>query len=316
MPRFLKRMSAPIAFGVLVLLAIVSMVGDRSAGRDADRSNLSWWQGILLEIAIPIQKTLAAPVDAFGNAWQSYVDLVGVREDNSVLQARIAELEEENLQFREALVASRNLEKIAAMRDDFETPMLPSEIVGLDVTPWFRSVLVDRGRAHGVLAGQPVITAKGVVGLVTRTSPHAAKTMLVLDRQSRIDSVVQRSRGRGVVHGLGTDQLEFEIVARGADVQLGDVLITSGLDGVYPKGLRIGEVVEVRDPGGSLMQIAILKPAVDFGRLEQVFVLLRRGPSMDLLYGPNTPTQLDRSPAASARADAQPGEAVAEVPAS
>jgi rod shape-determining protein MreC len=175
--------------------------------------------------------------------------------------------------------------------------MLPSEIVGLDVTPWFRSVLVDRGSDHGVQAGQPVITAKGVVGLVTRTSRHAAKTMLVLDRQSRIGAVVQRSRARGVVRGRGTNQLEFEIVARGADVEVGDVVITSGMGGVYPKGLRIGEVVEVPDPGGSLMQTVLLEPAVDFGRLEQVFVLLRRGRSMDLLYGPDTPEALEHEAA-------------------
>ncbi len=311
-------MSAPIAFGALILLAIVSMVGDRQPEPGADGADLTWWQGILLEVAIPIQKALAAPADAFGNTWRSYVDLVGVRADNEQLNARIAELEEENLQYREALVASRHLERIASMRDDFETPMLPAEVVGLDVTPWFRSVLIDRGHEHGVLAGQPVITAKGVVGLVTRTSPHAAKTMLVLDRQSRIDAVVQRSRARGVVHGRGTNQLMFEIVARGADVEVGDVLITSGMAGVYPKGLRIGEVVEIKDPGGSLMQAVLIEPAVDFGRLEQTFVLLRRGPTMALLYGTNTPEGLERDSAKDRKAHeaARASEAGADRPAS
>jgi rod shape-determining protein MreC len=135
-----------------------------------------------------------------------------------------------------------------------------------------------------VRAGNPVITAEGVVGLVTATSRHAAKTMLLLDRQSAIDGIVQRSRARGIVRGRGTDQLAFEFVVRGGDVKIGDIVITSGLGGVYPKGLRIGEVEELLDPGGGLLQTATLRPAVDFGRLEQVFVMMRRGPTMDLLY--------------------------------
>jgi rod shape-determining protein MreC len=298
MPEFLRRASAPIAFGALILLATVSMVTDRNALRAIDGRDLPWWQGLLLEIAIPVQNAVAAPVDAARNAWQGYVDLLDIREENSQLREALSRLEEENLQYREALVASGHLERIAAMRDDFGAPMLPSEIVGVDVSPWFRSVLVDRGADHGVRSGNPVITDAGVVGLVTRTSPHAAKTMLLLDRQSTIDSVIQRSRTRGIIHGRGIDlpQLEFEV--RGSDVQVGDILITSGLGGVYPKGLRLGEVVTLDDPGGSLMQIATIEPSVDFATLEQVFIMLRRGPIMDLLYGSNTPEGLEHPPAA------------------
>jgi rod shape-determining protein MreC len=284
MPDFLKRMSVPIVFGTLALLAVVAMVSDRRTLAEGGR-NLPWWQGVLFDLAAPLQDLIASPVDEARGLWASYVDLLGVREENERMRRRVADLEEENLQYREALVASGHLQQIAAMRDDFEIPMLPSEVVGLDVVPWFRSVLVDRGGVHGVQAGNPVITAEGVVGLVTATSSRAAKTMLLLDRQSAIDGIVQRSRARGMVRGRGTDELEFEFVVRGGDVRAGDGVITSGLGGVYPKGLRIGEVVEVADPGGRLLQTASLRPAVDFGRLEQVFVMLRRGPTMDLLYG-------------------------------
>jgi rod shape-determining protein MreC len=225
-------------------------------------------------------------VHLFRDGWSSYVALIRVREENDRLRAQIAALREENLQFREALVASERLQRIIAMRDDFETPMLPSEVVGQDVSPWFRSLLLDRGRAHEVRSGMPVITDQGVVGLVTATSEHAGKTMLLLDRQSAIDGIVQRSRARGIVHGTGTDRLEFEFVIRGADVRPGDVVITSGLGGVYPKGLRIGEVIGVSEVGEvDLLQTATLRAAVDVGRIEQVFVMLWRGPTMDLLYG-------------------------------
>ena len=283
MPDLLKRIGAPVLFGLLALVAVITMVSDRRSLAEGGR-DLPWWQAVMLEVAVPVQDVVAAPVDGVRGMWAEYGALRGVREENQRLRSRLAELEEANLQYREALVASGHLQQIAAMRDDFEIPMLPTEVVGLDVMPWFRSVLVDRGGAHGVRAGNPVITAEGVVGLVTATSRHAAKTMLLLDRQSAIDGIVQRTRARGIVRGRGTDQLAFEFVVRGGDVEVGDIVITSGLGGVYPKGLRIGEVEELLDPGGGLLQTATLRSAVDFGRLEQVFVMLRRGPTMDLLY--------------------------------
>ncbi len=296
MPDLLKRIGAPLTFGVLALLAVVTMVSDRRSLAEGGR-DLPWWQAVMLEIAVPIQDVVAAPVDGLRGVYRDYVSLLEVRQDNERLRVRVAELEEANLQYREALVASGHLQQIASMRDEFEIPMLPTEVVALDVKPWFRSVLVDRGASHGVRAGNPVITAEGVVGLVTATSRHAAKTMLLLDRQSAIDGIVQRSRARGIVRGRGTNQLEFEFVVRGGDVMVGDVVITSGLGGVYPKGLRIGEIVELSDPAGGLLQTASLRPAVDFGRLEQVFLMMRRGPTMDLLYGENDgPVESARAP--------------------
>ena len=283
MPDLLKRIGAPVLFGLLALLAVVTMVSDRRSLAEGGR-DLPWWQAVMLEVAVPVQDLVAAPVDWIREMWGDYVALRDVREENERLRSRLAELAEDNLQYREALVASGHLQQVASMRDDFEIPMLPAEVVGLDVMPWFRSILVDRGRAHGVRAGNPVITAEGVVGLVTATSRHAAKTMLLLGRQSAIDGIVQRSRARGIVRGRGTDLLAFEFVVRGGDVKVGDIVITSGLGGVYPKGLRIGEVEELLDPAGGLRQTATLRPAVDFGRLEQIFVMMRRGPTMDLLY--------------------------------
>jgi rod shape-determining protein MreC len=227
---------------------------------------------------------VAMPVDFARDAWIRYLALIGVEEENARLRERLEELEEDNLQLREALVASGRLGRIAEMRDDFEIPMLPSELVGGDVSPWFRSVLFDRGRRHGVRSGMPVISDQGLVGLVSAASRNAAKTMLLLDRQSAVDGTVQRSRARGIVRGRGTEDLEFEFVVRGGDVRVGDMVITSGLGGVYPKGLRIGEITAVSDAGSRLLQTATLAPAVDFGRLEQVFVMLRRGATLELLY--------------------------------
>jgi rod shape-determining protein MreC len=311
MPDLLKRVAAPLIVAFCILLTIVSMVVDRRTPQ-AERESLPWWQAIVLEVTAPIERVLSAPIDGARDFYAEYVDLLGVRAENRRLRRRIAEIESENLQFREALVSSGHLARVASMRDEIEIPMLPAEVVGLDVAPWFRSVLVDRGAQHGVQPGHPVITHEGVVGIVTATSAHAAKTMLLLDRQSAVDALVQRSRARGVVRGTGRDRLEFEFVVRTADVVVGDEVVTSGLGGIFPKGLRLGRVAELRDAGGRLTQIAVLEPAVDLGRLEQVFVMLRRGPIMDLLYRPNraeedlpgpvVPDELEKAPALTADA--------------
>jgi rod shape-determining protein MreC len=206
-----------------------------------------------------------------------------VRSENDRLRERLASLEEENLQIREALVQSGYLDQIAAMRSDFASPMLPSQVVGQDASAWFRSVLLDRGRSHGVLSGMPVVTDAGLAGLVTDTSRRASRAMLLTDHQSSVDGIVQRSRALGIVRGRRDGNLEFEFAVRGSGVRVGDVVITSGLGGAYPKGLRIGEIVEVGEPG-NLLQTALVAPVVEFGRLEAVFILLWRAPTRDLLY--------------------------------
>ncbi len=283
MIEFRSRVPVSVLVVGLVAVALVAMVVDRRAFVGGDRE-LSWIPGAVLDLAAPVQKMIALPVGVVRDAWSHYVSLVDVEQENIELRGALARLEEENLQLREALVASGRLERIAEMREQYEIPMLPTELVGVDSSPWFRSVLVDRGRERGVVAGMPLISEQGLVGLVTATSSSAAKAMLILDRQSAIDAVVQRSRSRGVLRGRGTDELELEYVARGGDVEVGDLVMTSGLGGVYPKGLRIGEVVEVTEPGPRLIGTATVRPAVDFGRLEQVFVMLRRGPTLELLY--------------------------------
>lgn len=277
-------MAAPLVLAGFLLLALVAMISDRGSRRSG-AGEMPWWEGFFVDSMALGHKVVSAPVDGVGSVWNGYVDLVGVREQNAQLKTRVSDLEEELLQYREALVTSGHLQRIAEMRKDHELPMLPSEVVGFDSGPVFRSVLLDRGGQDGVDSGQPVITDDGVVGLVTATSGNSARAMLVLDSQSAIDAFVQRSRVRGIVRGRGTGSLEFDFAARGADVEVGDLVLTSGLGGVYPKGLRLGTIEEAREAEGRLFRKAVLRPAVDFGRLEQVFVMLWRAPSMDLLYG-------------------------------
>ncbi len=280
---FLRRIRLPLLFAGLLLLTLVLMLADRE-GPTGDDTAASAVPNSIFEVAAPLQKALASPVEWLGETWANYFALVDLRERNELLESRVAELEEENLQFREALVAGGHLDAIARMREGFEVPLLPAQVVGQDVSSWFHAILLDRGRGADVLSGMPVVSDRGLVGVVTATSFTAARAMLLLDRRSAADAIVQRSRARGIVRGTGTGEIEFVFMVRGDDVVPGDVVITSGVGGVYPKGVRIGEVTEVSTDRAELLHKAKVVPSVDFGHLEQVFVMLRRAPTMDLLY--------------------------------
>ena len=278
-----NRIRLSLLVALLLAVATVSMVVDRRALRSGGRE-LPTWLGPVLDVAVPVQRIVTWPVELVRRGWLRYAALLHVRDENAFLRGELFRTQEENIQLREALIAGGRLQRIAEMRAGFEVPMLPAELVGSDVSPFFRAVLLDRGREEGVRAGMPVVSEQGLVGLVVATSSSAAKVMLLLDPQTSIDGTVQRSRTRGIVRGSGDEVLRFEFVAREGDVQVGDAILTSGLGGVFSKGLLIGEVTEISEPGAQLMRTATLRPAVDFARLEQAFVLLRRGPTLELLY--------------------------------
>jgi rod shape-determining protein MreC len=281
MSEFLRRIRLPLLFAALVMGTLALMLGDRRPAPE-DRH---WAVHALLEIAAPIQKAITRPVLFVRDTWRRYVALVDVEAENEELRAEIARLEHEGLQLREALVVSGQLQRIAQMRREFEVPLLPSQVVGQDASAWSHALLLDRGRAAAVRSGMPVLVDEGLVGLVNATTPHAARAMLILDRRSAVDAMIERSRARGLVRGLGTGELEFVFMVRGDDVAENDEVITSGVGGVYPKGIRVGTITSVKAERDELLHTARLKPAVDFGRLEQVFVVLHRGPTMDLLFG-------------------------------
>jgi rod shape-determining protein MreC len=293
---FLRRIRLPLIFAALVLLTTFFMIGDQRAAR-GERVDAPWPLSALLEAAAPVQRAVAWPIEHARESWSDYIALVDVGRANRGLRARVAALEEENLQLREALVESGNLARIAAMRRGFEAELMPARVIGQDVSPYFRSLLLDRGRTSGVLSGMPVVSDRGLVGLVTATTPSASRAMLLVDRRAAVDAVDERSRALGIVRGTGNAWLEFSFLMRGADVRPGDALLTSGVGGVYPKGLRVGIVEEVNVQKGALVHTARIRPSVDFGQLEMAFALLERGPSMKLLYEGEGDERGDEAPA-------------------
>lgn len=270
MSDLLNRFRYPLTYMLLLALCVISLASRKGP------VDLGLGSRLLLRLTVPLAEMVTLPVREARGIWDEYVAVLGVREENETLLRTIGRLEEENLRFREAIVASERFESLAEFQERREVPMVPANVIAQDLSRWFQSVVIDRGAESGVRAGMPVITGSGVVGVVAGTTPEAAKVLLVIDLQSRVDAYVQRSRARGTVRGRSEEPCEFDYVLREDDVREGDQLLTSGLGGVYPKGLVVGTVASVERKPYGLFQTVRVAPAVDFRKLEEVFVILEQ----------------------------------------
>jgi rod shape-determining protein MreC len=147
-------------------------------------------------------------------------------------------------------------------------------VIGKDPSAWFKTIIVDKGSSDGLERGLPVVIAQGIAGQIIEISAHYSKVMLIIDRNSAVDALVQRSRARGVIKGTSEDQCGFEYVLQKHDVQIGDTVVASGLDGVYPKGLRIGWVSDVVKREPEIFLDITVTPFIDFEKLEEVLIVL------------------------------------------
>jgi rod shape-determining protein MreC len=156
--------------------------------------------------------------------------------------------------------------------------MLPAQIIGTDPSSWFRTIIIDKGTKHGVQRGMAVVAPEGVVGYVLQISPHCAKVLLITDFNSSVDVLIQRSRGKGVAEGNGENRCRLKYATRKEDIQPGDMVVTSGMGGRYPKGLVIGKISKVDKKSYGLFQKAEIVPSVNFAKLEEVFVITESHP--------------------------------------
>ncbi|MEE9281435.1 MAG: rod shape-determining protein MreC, partial [Myxococcota bacterium] len=264
------RFRYPLTYLLLFALCVISM-----ASRNGP-VDLGVGSRLLLRLTLPLGEMVTLPVRQTRELWRDYLALLGVREENESLREGINRLERENLRYREAMVSSERFKRLEAFQARREVPMVAANVITQDLSRWFQSVTIDRGSEAGVRAGMPVITGSGVVGVVAGTTPSAAKVLLVIDLQSRVDAYVQRSRARGTLRGCSEEECEFDYVLREDDVKEGDQLLTSGLGSVYPKGLLVGTVASVERKPYGLFQSVRVSPAVDFRKLEEVFVILEQ----------------------------------------
>jgi len=254
------------------LVACVLLLLSMNSGQERSWSPL---EQIVVEVTAPVERVFQWTMAWTEGIWSDYFFLVNVRRENTALQKELNTLRMENSRYRELLFTHARLKALFQFKQSINIPSVAAQVIGLDPTGWFRSVIIDKGAHAGIMVDMPVVNGSGVVGRVVSVSPHYAKVLLLTDQNSAVDSLIQRSRDRGMVRGLKTEVCALDYMIKTSDVRVGDTVVTSGLGGVYPKGIPIGEVTNVEDFPGDLFRHITVKPAVDFSRLEEVLVILR-----------------------------------------
>jgi len=287
----LKRRGSTFLFVVVVVGHIVLI-----SAQVTSKSGLPLLQEVTFGLVAQVQRAGAAVSDGLVSGWHGYVDLRGVRERNAQLQRDLDAAKIRLQQERAAAARSEELAQLLDLKSRTNFAVAAAEVLAGSATPEFRTITIGKGKADGLKPDMAVVSPNGVVGRVILPSAGAAKVQLLVDRNAAAGALIERSRSQGIAVGAGTSLLRLDFASDTADIRVGDTVVTSGIDGIYPKGFVIGKVIQADRAGGSYRAIQI-QPAVDFASLESVLVVL-------------TPPAADQTPsiedAAAAAASAPP----------
>jgi rod shape-determining protein MreC len=265
---FLRKNQVPLSSFCCLLLSIYIL--NAAARGQLKNEPLS---AVLMWILRPLQIASQGTANWVKGFQENYDTLAGFRSENERLRKRIQSLEIERQRLLEAEATNRGLKQLLDFRSHLTGAAITATIIANSATSWFQSCTIDKGSADGVQKGMAVVTPLGVVGQVVSATARTAKVLLLTDPNSGIDVLVQRTRSRGIVSGSLENGTVLKYVKRSEDIQAGDRLITSGLDGVFPKGMMVGAVIAVRKQHLGLFQFIEVLPSVQSARVEEVFVV-------------------------------------------
>jgi rod shape-determining protein MreC len=233
----------------------------------------------LLEALSPIQSATARLGEGTTSIARDYLDLVHVREENLKLRAELARVTADRARLAELQTENHHLADLLELRDALGMDAVAANVIGSDATGVARTLILGQGSASGLRTGMAVLCSQGIVGKLIAVSPHASRVLLIDDHNSALDGFDQRSRARGIVAGVVDDGLIMKYVDRTEDVRAGDTVVSSGLDGIFPRGLLVGTIRSVRREGPGMFVTVSIAPAVDFRSLEQVLVVTQQTPA-------------------------------------
>lgn len=271
MLNFLRRNRLLLASGFCLVVAAGLVM---TTGRERTRGDIL--ARMLLEGLAPLQRASAGVTGIFARTWRGIGDIFRARADNVELRGQVRDLQQKLDTLSEIEIENARLRQLLDFRAQLAGSLVTARVIGYDAAGLARTLVIDRGESDGVVKGAAVLVPEGVVGQVFIVSSNAARVLLVSDHNSGVDAVVQRSRVRGIVQGTPEGGCQLKYVKRTDDLQVGDLLVTSGLDGIFPKGLPIGEIASIDRRGQGLFQAAEVRPRFTQRDLEEV--LVTRGP--------------------------------------
>ncbi len=254
-----------VFFLIIANILILSIIGQRYP--------TSGPGGFTISLLAPFQEAIASSSRFIKGIWRHYFSLVQASEENDRLKKQLNRAEEMKNAWVEARLANDRLRRLMGMGQAFAQQVVYAEVIGRDPTAWFKTIIIDKGAKDNVAVGMPVAVPEGIVGQIVDVSGHYAKVLLIVDQNSAVDALVQRTRARGILKGEFADQCRLEYVLRKEDVRMGDVIVTSGLDDVFPKGLRIGEIKDISGAPTEMFYTITVAPFVDFEKLEDLLIL-------------------------------------------
>ena len=266
---FSKKMVMII--GVIVLIAVNIILLSVF-----NRRYISYYRPgrIGISLIAPFQRASTSSIRFVRDIWRHYFFIVNAAKENDNYQKALNKAFENNIQLKEFKLSNSRLRNLLNFEKTITDRILSAEVIGKDPSPWFKTVLIDKGKNDGVETGMAVVVPKGIAGQVTDVSANYSKVLLIIDHNSAVDALVQNDRARGIIKGGSAEQCLFKYVLRKHDIEIGDIVVSSGLDGVFPKGLAVGYVSTVIKPKSGIFQEVTVTPYVDFEKLEEVLIVL------------------------------------------
>jgi len=269
-PEFLWKWRREIIFSVLIIISLGMFVSQREPGLITQTLRQS-----IAFVIVPFQKISARLVKRSQKFFNQMISIKKLRHENAELKRKVEKLMLRNTLLMEQVRENQALRAELHYKQRIPYDFLPAELIARDPVSWLERVVIDRGSADDIETGAGVITPQGVVGRIREVNLYSSTVMLLLDTQSSVAGIVQRSQINGTVKGTGQGFLKLMYVSSEDDVKVGDTVVTSKLSSLFPPGLPIGDVVRVVPSENGLMLDIQMKPRVDFKTLDRFLILLR-----------------------------------------
>ena len=273
------RQRAPFLLVALLFTNLVLMSVDARDDVTKQRLIRVWAQAA----AAPFQRITSGAGGAGLGVFQKIFAVRNAVSENELLKQRVEQMETELRQSRIALGENERLKGLLDLKENSQYGVVTARVIGRDPSVWFDTVIINRGRMSGIENNMPVVTPGGIVGRVVATSPWTAQVMLITDEKAAAGAIVGQlgaSNALGSVRGLGKNGLvEMRYVSGLETVNKGDYVVTTGQDGIYPPGLNVGEVVEVKQGSATAPHVIYIKPSAHLNSLDEVAILLYQPPA-------------------------------------
>ena len=249
---------------ILLILAITTFLLPKSITKNIKMGFVSFTRPILQGI----NRTGAAVRNNVG-AILTYRIII---RENRRLSSEVDNLKKRIVDLQEASHENKRLRELLAFKETSNREITPAQIIGWDSSPWSKTILINKGAKEGLTPNAAVVSSSGLVGRIVELGPRVARVILITDPNSRVGAIIQRTREQGAVEGKG-GLCRMKYISSEAEVKQGDMVISSGKGEIYPKGLVIGKIVKTASSDDGLFQTAIIQPAVNFSKLEEVLCL-------------------------------------------